>query len=211
MSAQYDYNTLYIVGVTDRASEDDVREIFGKYGEIDKINMLSIRPPFKTRTVFIRYFNEEESRRALDDLNNTDPFFAGSTLSVRFSEKNHSRKHSPPRSSSYERRDPVDYNYPKQTPPQFQNQPPYYQSQPYYSNPSPYGYQQSSYRPATQNAPQYQQQQQYPQTTYSPYSYNNPYKTAQYNTTSPTKQEQQYTGVSPSNYNTNYPSMYPHN
>ncbi|KAL7719982.1 hypothetical protein QTN25_002512 [Entamoeba marina] len=219
MSTQYDYNTLYIVGVTESASEVDVRDIFGKFGEIDKINMLLVRPPFKTRTVFIKYLNEEDARSALSALNNTDPFFSGSTLSVRFSEKNHSRKHSPQRPLPERReRDNYNMNYPKQTPPQFQNQPHYYQSGQYYQNFNPYSYQPSSYHDTqnpspyhTQTYPSQQQQQTYsPYTPYSPYKDNNPYKAAQHNTNSP-KQEQ-YTGGTSSNYNTDYPSSaYPYN
>ena len=122
MSRDLDKTTLYIVGVSNEVEEDKVREAFGIFGPIEKLTLLKVRPPFKTRTLFIKYVNSEDATRAKSVLNETDPFGKNSVLSIKFSEKNHVKKEEP------QSPPPVEYKPPVYTvvPPQYMFQVPQY-------------------------------------------------------------------------------------
>ncbi|BFU25736.1 RNA recognition motif domain containing protein [Entamoeba histolytica HM-1:IMSS-B] len=92
MSREEENTTLYVVGVPECADETRIREEFGKYGKVEIVTILAKRDQYKTHTVFVKYSTFEEAKRAKNQLNCTNPFDNGPTMSVKIADKDHKRK-----------------------------------------------------------------------------------------------------------------------
>eukprot|EP00808_Paulinella_micropora_P031635 g394.t1 len=64
---------LGVFGLAQRTSEDDLRDIFGEFGEIDSVKLIMDKQRKQSRGfAFIYFFNQEDAARARRKLNGTD-------------------------------------------------------------------------------------------------------------------------------------------
>ena len=74
-------NKLYIGGLSWDTKENDLREAFSQFGELTEVAIAEDRHSGKSRGFgFITFANEEDSRKAMDEMNETS--LDGRTIKV---------------------------------------------------------------------------------------------------------------------------------
>ncbi len=76
-------NKLYVGNMSYSTSEDELRELFGSYGEVSSVNIVLDRITGKSRGFgFVEMSKPEEAQEAIKGLNDQD--FGGRKLTVDF-------------------------------------------------------------------------------------------------------------------------------
>lgn len=72
---------IYVGNISYDTSEDDLREAFEEYGEVDSVSIITDRDSGRSKGFgFVEMPNDEEAQAAMDGLNEQD--FMGRTLNV---------------------------------------------------------------------------------------------------------------------------------
>jgi RNA recognition motif-containing protein len=71
---------IYIVYVEDSASEETVKQLFRRYGQVKSVRILKNRDGSRTGRCFVDMPNEDEAEKAIAALNGTE--FQGRKLMV---------------------------------------------------------------------------------------------------------------------------------
>ncbi len=76
-------NKLYVGNMSYSTSEDELRELFGSYGEVSSVNIVLDRITGKSRGFgFVEMSKPEEAQEAIKGLNDQD--FGGRKLTIDF-------------------------------------------------------------------------------------------------------------------------------
>ncbi len=74
-------NRLYVGNIPFTAGEDELRELFTKFGEVESVHVVTDRATGRARGfAFVEMVSEEDAQKAIGDLNQTD--FQGRRLAV---------------------------------------------------------------------------------------------------------------------------------
>ncbi len=74
-------NRLYVGNIPFSAGEDELRELFAKFGEVESVHVVTDRATGRPRGfAFVEMVNEDDAQKAIGDLNQTD--FQGRRLAV---------------------------------------------------------------------------------------------------------------------------------
>lgn len=66
---------IYVANINFKSSEDDLRELFGRYGEISTVKILTDKVTGRSRGFgFVEMPNDDEGRKAVNELNGTEYF-----------------------------------------------------------------------------------------------------------------------------------------
>lgn len=72
---------IYVASIPFRSSEDDLREVFEAYGEVNSVRIVKDRETQRSRGFgFVEMFNDSEAQTAIDSLHGSD--FQGRELVV---------------------------------------------------------------------------------------------------------------------------------
>ncbi|MCH8545799.1 MAG: RNA-binding protein [Cryomorphaceae bacterium] len=72
---------IYVASIPFRSSEDDLREVFETYGEVNSVRIVKDRETQRSRGFgFVEMFNDSEAQSAIDSLHGSD--FQGRQLVV---------------------------------------------------------------------------------------------------------------------------------
>ena len=74
-------NRLYVGNIPFSAGEDELRELFTQFGEVESVHVVTDRATGRTRGfAFVEMVSEEDAQKAIGDLDQTD--FQGRRLAV---------------------------------------------------------------------------------------------------------------------------------
>ncbi len=74
-------NRLYVGNIPFSAGEDELRELFAPFGEVESVHVVTDRATGRPRGfAFVEMINEEDAQKAIGDLDQTD--FQGRRLAV---------------------------------------------------------------------------------------------------------------------------------
>ena len=74
-------NRLYVGNIPFSAGEDELRELFAPFGDVESVHVVTDRATGRPRGfAFVEMINEEDAQKAIGDLDQTD--FQGRRLAV---------------------------------------------------------------------------------------------------------------------------------
>jgi len=66
---------IYVANINFKSSEDDLKELFGRYGEITSVKILTDKVTGRSRGFgFVEMPNDDEGRNAINQLNGSEYF-----------------------------------------------------------------------------------------------------------------------------------------
>ena len=72
---------IFVGNLNFNVVEDDLRQLFGRYGQVDRVALMTERDTGRSRGfAFVEMANTEEGEKAIAELNGSD--FSGRTLNV---------------------------------------------------------------------------------------------------------------------------------
>jgi RNA recognition motif-containing protein len=72
---------IFVGNLSFNVVEEDLRELFGRYGQVDRVSLMTERDTGRSRGfAFVEMANTAEGEKAIAELNGTD--FSGRTLNV---------------------------------------------------------------------------------------------------------------------------------
>lgn len=64
---------IYVGNLTYGATENDLRDLFGEYGTVTKVNVITDKMTGKSKGfAFVEMENDEDGQKAIDELNGND-------------------------------------------------------------------------------------------------------------------------------------------